>query len=344
VPLALLGTLLLPLFGVAEALLWVAGGLLDLLFMLLTQIADWLPAWQPSALPLWSWLLCAMGAVLLLLPAGVPLRSLGGLLLLALFYTPLQRPVLGQAEVWVLDVGQGLAVLLRTHGHTLLYDAGPRFGDFDVGERVVLPSLRGLDERRLDLLLISHADNDHAGGARAIQRGMAIERVLSGEPAALPAVLQAQACEAGRSWQWDGVRFSTWRWAEASNANQASCVLLVEAAGERMLLTGDIDSRAERALLDSGLDVHADWLLAPHHGSRSSSSPAFVQAVAPRAVLISRGQHNSFGHPHPTVLARYEEISAQIYDTVERGALRVQLGAFAAGQGLRQHERFWREK
>jgi competence protein ComEC len=344
VPLALLGTLLLPLFGVGEALLWVAGGLLDLLFMLLTQIADWLPAWQPSALPLWSWLLCALGAVLLLLPAGVPLRSLGGLLLLALFYTPLQRPVLGQAEVWVLDVGQGLAVLLRTHGHTLLYDAGPRFGDFDVGERVVLPSLRGLDERRLDLLLISHADNDHAGGARAIQRGMAIERVLSGEPAALPAVLQAQACEAGRSWQWDGVRFSTWRWAEASNANQASCVLLVEAAGERMLLTGDIDSRAERALLDSGLDVHADWLLAPHHGSRSSSSPAFVQAVAPRAVLISRGQHNSFGHPHPTVLARYEEISAQIYDTVERGALRVQLGAFAAGQGLRQHERFWREK
>jgi competence protein ComEC len=121
-------------------------------------------------------------------------------------------------------------------------------------------------------------------------------------------------------------------------------VLLVEAAGERMLLTGDIDSRAERALLDSGLDVHADWLLAPHHGSRSSSSPAFVQAVAPRAVLISRGQHNSFGHPHPTVLARSEEISAQIYDTVERGALRVQLGAFAAGQGLRQHERFWREK
>jgi competence protein ComEC len=344
VPLALLGTLLLPLFGVGEALLWVAGGLLDLLFMLLTQIADWLPAWQPSALPLWSWLLCALGAVLLLLPAGVPLRSLGGLLLLALFYTPLQRPVLGQAEVWVLDVGQGLAVLLRTHGHTLLYDAGPRFGDFDVGERVVLPSLRGLDERRLDLLLISHADNDHAGGARAIQRGMAIERVLSGEPAALPAVLQAQAWEAGRSWQWDGVRFSTWRWAEASNANQASCVLLVEAAGERMLLTGDIDSRAERALLDSGLDVHADWLLAPHHGSRSSSSPAFVQAVAPRAVLISRGQHNSFGHPHPTVLARYEEISAQIYDTVERGALRVQLGAFAAGQGLRQHERFWREK
>jgi competence protein ComEC len=344
VPLALLGTLLLPLFGVGEALLWVAGGLLDLLFMLLSQIADWLPAWQPSALPLWAWLLCALGTVLLLLPAGVPLRSLGWLLLLALFYTPQPRPALGQAEVWVLDVGQGLSVLLRTHGHTLLYDAGPRFGDFDLGERVVLPSLRGLDERRLDLLLISHADNDHAGGARAIQRGVAIERVVSGEPEALPAVLQAQACEAGRSWQWDGVRFSTWRWADARNANQASCVLLVEAAGERMLLTGDIDSRAERALLDSGLDVRADWLLAPHHGSRSSSSPAFVQAVAPRAVLISRGQHNSFGHPHPTVLARYHAVFARIYDTVEQGALRVQLGTFAAGQGLRHRARFWREK
>ncbi|MDA7087808.1 DNA internalization-related competence protein ComEC/Rec2 [Pseudomonas sp. SA3-5] len=344
VPLALLGTLLLPLPWLGEALLWLAGGLLKWLFLVLAQIATWLPAWLPETLPFWAWLLVALGALLLLLPAGVPLRSLGWVLLLPLFYTETERPVHGQAEVWMLDVGQGLAVLLRTREHSLLYDAGPRFGDFDMGERVVLPSLRGLGVAQLDMLLISHADNDHSGGARAIQRGMEVKRVVSGEAAALAAMHQVEACEAGRSWQWDGVRFTTWHWAGAANGNQASCVLLVEAAGERLLLTGDIDSSAERALLDSGIDVRADWLLAPHHGSRSSSSQHLLAAVAPRAALISRGQHNPFGHPHASVVARYEAQSTQLYDTVEYGALQIRLGAFTQGRGLRKRARFWREK
>ncbi|HBX57658.1 MAG TPA: competence protein ComEC, partial [Pseudomonas sp.] len=343
-PLALFGTLLLPVPVVGESLLWLAGGLLDVLFGLLAQIATWLPAWLPSALPLWAWLLVTLGALLLLLPAGVPLRGLGWVMLLPLLYTPAERPPQGQAEVWMLDVGQGLAVLLRTREHALLYDAGPRFGDFDVGERIVLPSLRALDVRRLDMLLISHADNDHAGGAPAIQRGMPVEQVVSGEVAELPTVLQARECVSGHRWQWDEVHLTTWRWAKAGDGNQASCVLLVEAAGERLLLTGDIDSRAERALLDSGLDVRADWLLAPHHGSRSSSSEALLEAVAPQAALISRGQHNAFGHPHPAVVARYEAVSARLYDTVEQGAVRVQLGAFTDAHGLRHRPRFWREK
>ncbi|NQD94259.1 DNA internalization-related competence protein ComEC/Rec2 [Pseudomonas sp. CrR25] len=344
VPLALLGTLLLPVPGLGEALLWLAGGSVELLFRLLAQMADWLPAWLPTALPLWAWLLVLLGTLLLLLPAGVPLRGLGGLLLLPLLFAPVPRPEIGEAEVWVLDVGQGLAVLLRTREHVLLYDAGPRFGDFDLGERVVVPSLRALGVRQLDMLLISHADSDHAGGAAAVQRGMAVRRVVSGEVAALPPALRAEDCASGSAWRWDDVRFSLWRWAEAGDGNQASCVLLVEAAGERLLLTGDIDSQTERALLDSGQALRADWLLAPHHGSRSSSSAAFLQAVMPSAVLISRGQHNSFGHPHPEVLARYQALSAQRYDTVEQGALRVRLGSFATAQGLREQRRFWREK
>jgi competence protein ComEC len=344
VPLALLGTLLLPLPWLGAELLWLAGAVLDLLFAVLGQMALWLPAWLPSALTLWAWLLVALGALLLLLPAGIPMRSLGGLLLLPLLFSPQQRPEHGQAEVWLLDVGQGLAVLVRTQRHDVLYDAGPRFGDFDTGERVVLPSLRALDVRGLDLLLISHADNDHAGGASAIQHGLPVERVLSGEPDQLPRGLQAEACVSGQRWEWDGVRFSTWQWAAARDGNQASCVLRVEADGERLLLTGDIDSQAERALLDSGLDLRAEWLLAPHHGSRGSSSPAFVQRVAPRAVLISRGQHNSFGHPHAQVVARYRASAARLYDTVLQGALRIRLGAFEQAQGLRYRARFWREK
>ncbi|MCZ4323544.1 DNA internalization-related competence protein ComEC/Rec2 [Pseudomonas anguilliseptica] len=344
VPLALLGTLLLPLPGVGTALLWIAGWVLDLLFSLLTQLALWLPAWLPSALPFWAWLLVVLGALVLLLPAALPMRSLGGLLLLPLLFSPQQRPEYGLAEVWMLDVGQGLAVLVRTQTHDLLYDAGPRFGEFDTGERVVLPSLRALDVRALDLLLISHADNDHAGGAAAIQRGLSVGQVLSGEPDKLAPSLQAQACVSGRQWQWDGVQFSTWHWGDAIDGNQSSCVLHIEANGERLWLTGDIDSHAERALLNSGLVMPAQWLLAPHHGSRSSSSAALLAKVRPTAALISRGAHNAFGHPHAEVVERYRALKARLYDTVEHGAVRIRLGAFEPAQGLRYRARFWREK
>lgn len=344
VPLALLGTLLLPLPGLGEGLLWIAGGLLEWLFILLGLVAREMPAWLPWALPPWLWLLVALGIWLLLLPAGVPLRGLGLCLLLPLFCPPLERPAAGRAEVWVLDVGQGLAVLVRTRGHGLLYDAGPRYGDFDLGERVVLPSVRQLGVRRLDLLLLSHADNDHAGGALAIQRGLPVARVLSGEPLAVASELGARACVDGQHWSWDGVNFRTWRWPLAPPGNPSSCVLMVEAGGERLLLTGDIDSDAERALLEAGHDLRADWLLAPHHGSRSSSSLAFLAAVAPRAVLISRGQLNAFGHPHPQVLARYRALSASVHDTVEDGALRIELGARLPVRGWREQRHFWREK
>lgn len=344
VPLALLGTLLLPVPVVGAGLLGVAGAIVDVLFSLLEQMALWLPAWLPSALPLWSWLLVLCGALLLVMPAGLPMRSLGVLLLLPLLFSPQQRPEPGKAEVWLLDVGQGLAVLVRTHQHDLLYDAGPRFGDFDTGERVVLPSLRALDVRGLDLLLISHADNDHAGGAMAIRRGLPVRQVLSGEAGGLPAQLAAAACVSGQQWQWDGVHFSTWRWADATMGNQASCVLRVEANGERLLLTGDIDTQAERALLDSGQDLRAEWLLVPHHGSRSSSSADFLARVAPSSVLFSRSRHNAFGHPHAEVIARYQAISAQLYDTATHGAVRIRLGAFEQAQGLRDQARFWREK
>ncbi|WP_425915540.1 DNA internalization-related competence protein ComEC/Rec2 [Pseudomonas sp. GWSMS-1] len=343
VPLALLGTLLLPLPGLGAALLGVAGWVLDWLFGLLAQLALWMPAWLPSALPFWAWLLVALGALVLLLPAALPVRSLGVLMLLPLLFTAQPRPEHGRAEVWMLDVGQGLAVLVRTQKHDVLYDAGPRFGEFDTGERVVLPSLRALDVRGLDLLLLSHADSDHAGGAVAIKRGLSVGRVISGEPYKLARTLQAEACVTER-WQWDGVHFSTWQWADAADGNQASCVLRIEASGERLWLTGDIDSQAERALLNSGLAMPAHWLLAPHHGSRSSSSAALLAAVKPDTVLISRGAHNAFGHPHAEVMARYQAIAAQPYDTARHGAVRIRLGAFEPAQGLRDHARFWREK
>lgn len=344
VPLALLGTSLLWIPGLGEALLWLVGWLLAVLFDLLGLIAGWQSAWLPSALPLWAWGLVALGTLVLLLPAGVPMRALGIPLLAPLVFAPDNRPEEGRAEVWVFDVGQGLSVLVRTREHALLYDAGPRYGDFDLGERVVFPSLRELGLRQLDLMMLSHADNDHAGGALAIQRAMPVADVLSGEPERLPAVMGAKPCESGRSWSWNQVRFSVWRWQHAVSGNQSSCVLMVEAAGERILLTGDIDALTEQALIDSGTELAARWLLVPHHGSNSSSSAVFLAAVAAEGALISRSRHNAFGHPHPAVQQRLQAAGAEFYDTAEHGALKVRLGEFEGADKMRSQPRFWRAK
>ncbi len=344
VPLSLLGTILLWLPVVGESLLWITGGLLAMLFDVLRWFADWQSAWLPASLPIWAWLLVALGVLLILLPSGVPFRALSLVLLLPLLFPPTNKPLPGQAEIWLFDVGQGLAVLVRTEEHALLYDAGPRYGDFDIGERVVLPSLRTLGVSGLDLLILSHADSDHAGGALAIQRQMPAERVRSGEPEGLPATLGAEVCRSGYDWEWDRVRFTLWRSPQARDGNQSSCVLLIEANGERLLLTGDIDVETEQALMDSDLPLAVDWLLVPHHGSRSSSSTAFIEATGAGGALISRSLHNSFGHPHPDVVQRLQTAGAQLHDTAERGAMQIHLGRFEPARGLRAERQFWREK
>lgn len=342
-PPALLGTLLLPVPLVGEGLLWVAGGALQWLFVFLGWVALWLPAWLPSAIPAWAWALSLLGAVMLLLPAGVPLRGLGWPLLLLCVFPPLKTVPHGEVEVLQLDVGQGLAILMRTRNHALLYDAGPRFGEFDIGQRVVLPAIRKTGVTHLDMMLISHADADHAGGAQAVYAGVPVARVLGGEQARLPDSLNAELCANDESWEWDGVLFSTWRWDQAREGNQASCVLMIDAQGERLLLTGDIDVEAEQALIASGRDVRADWLQSPHHGSGTSSSKNFLRAVSPRGVLISRGRNNAFGHPHPLVMSRYRWMGIATYDSAESGALNLQLGTFGEPWSQRAIRYFWRD-
>jgi len=339
-PLALAGTLLLSLPWLGEALLWLAGGLLDLLFALLGWLADWRPAWIAPALPLWSWLLVCLGALLLLLPAGLPMRVLGWPLLLLAGFTPREAIPPGQVDVWQLDVGQGLAFVLRTREHALLYDAGPAREDLDLGERVVLPSLRRLGIEALDLMLISHAHADHAGGAAAVRGGMPVRRVIAGEP---DQAVPAQPCTSGESWEWDGVRFSLWQWQDAGDSNQHSCVLKVEAVGETLLLAGDIDRHAEEAWLQGPQAGPVDWLQAPHHGSRTSSSARFLEVLQPRGAFISRGRHNGFGHPSPIVMARYAVRRIAAYDSALLGAVHLRLGSFGEPRGLRERRRFWRE-
>lgn len=342
-PLALVGTLLQAVPPIGPGLLWLAGGALDWLFVGLGWIAADVPAWLPGAIPGWAWGLSLLGALLILLPKGFPARPLGWPLLLLCVFPPLKQIPAGQVEVLQLDVGQGLAILLRTRHHTLLYDAGPRFGEFDIGERVVVPAMRKAGVRTLDMMLLSHADADHAGGALAVHQAFDVLQVLSGEPGKLAPQLAARLCDSHATWEWDGVRFTTWRWEEAPPGNPSSCVLSVEASGERLLLTGDIDVEAERAAIDSGFDLRAHWLQSPHHGSRSSSSNAFLRAVAAHGVLISRGRNNSFGHPHPLVMSRYRWLGIASYDSAQLGAIRLRLGAFGAATSERVERRFWRD-
>lgn len=344
VPLSLLGTALLWLPAAGEPILSLAGWLLSVLFDGLRWMASGQPAWLPPTLPLWSWLLVCAGVSLLLLPSGVPGRLLGVALLAPLLYPPAEQVESGYADVRVFDVGQGLSVLVHTANHALLYDAGPRIGDFDIGERVVYPSMRALGLARLDVMLLSHADSDHVGGALAIQRSMPVDEVISGEPRELPLVLQAEPCRTARRWEWDGVRFELWQWSGAQNGNQSSCVLLVEANGERLLLTGDIDITAEQALIQSDMPLDVRWLLVPHHGSASSSSRGLIDATTPYGALVSRSLHNAFGHPHPDVVSRLQTAGVHIFDTANSGALRVSLGRYGTALGARAERRFWREK
>ena len=342
-PLALLGTALLAVPWVGEGLLWLAGGALDGLFRGLALLAGHLPAWVPAEVPLGYWLVSVAGAVLLLLPKGVPFRLLGWPMLVLAVLPPKTQVPHGQVDVVQLDVGQGQALILRTRNHTMIYDAGPRSGDFDLGARVVLPSLKKFGVGQLDLMLLSHADADHAGGAAAVARGLPVKRVVGGETEGLPGFLGTQPCVSGEQWTWDGVSFELWQWPDAISGNPKSCVLLVQANGERLLLTGDIDRAAERALLTSPLAAPIDWLQAPHHGSRSSSSWPFVQRLAPKSVLISRGRGNAFGHPHAQVIERYQALGSRVYDSADHGAVRLQLGTFQPPVVARSQRRFWRE-
>lgn len=342
VPLALLGSLALGIPWLGDAVLWVSGGLLELLFRLLGRMAELAPAWQPIAAPIGAVALAMLGALLLLAPAGAPLRPLGLALFLPLFWPVVPLPAPGMAEVRVLDVGQGLSVLIRTRSQAWLYDTGARNGDFDIGQRVVVPTLRSLGIAQLNMLMLSHADNDHAGGALAVKRSLRPVQVISGEPERLPSELRARHCRI-EEWGVDGVRFSSWTWAGARESNDRSCALLIEADGERILLTGDMPQSAELAWLAAHPGVRVDWLLAGHHGSRSSSGPIFLRAVRPSTAIISRGAGNPYGHPHPLVVERFRALGIRIQDTAERGALTLTLGAHGELGGVREGAHFWQE-
>ncbi len=324
-PVTLLGTVLLPVSAwLGASLLHVASALLGWLWSLLVVCANLPGAYGAWALPApWIAAVAMAGVGLLLAPRGLPARGVGVVLLVPMLLIRPVSPAPGAVWFTLLDVGQGLAAVVRTRHHTLVFDTGPRFSaNLDTGTAVVLPYLRNQGVAFLDMLVVSHGDNDHSGGAAAILAGMPIAELLSSVPQRFNTL--AGHCRAGQRWNWDGVEFRIlhpderlkWR------GNNASCVLHVQGPGGSVLLPGDIEADAERALLATqGNALRATLLVAPHHGSRTSSTRDFIAGVAPRYVLFPVGYRNRYHFPRPDVAARYADIGARRLDTDVEGAL-----------------------
>lgn len=311
--------------------------------------------WTQHAPPAWTLLPALGGVVWMLAPRGFPGRWMGALLLLPMLLVTPPGPPPGALWLSVLDVGQGLAVLARTERHALLFDTGPRYSaDSDAGSRIVVPYLRGIGVRRLDGLIVSHDDSDHSGGAAAVLDALEVGWLASALPDGHPlraAARQDVLCHVGQQWEWDGVRFAMLHPTLESHAdprvrdNDRGCTLKISAPYGSVLLPADIEARAEREVVARAeSNLRAEVLVAAHHGSKSSSTPAFVAAVQPDTVVFASGYRNRFGHPHTDVVTRFRERGTTILRSDWDGALEFRFEA--AGRSLtawrKAEPRYWR--
>jgi competence protein ComEC len=306
-----------------------------------------LAVWYAPQPSLAVFLALVAGVLLLTLPAIWPLRFTGALLCLPMMFYRAPTPAPGTFELTVLDVGQGLAVVVRTHSRTLVYDTGPAYpSGRSAAELAVLPFLRNRDVRGIDLLMVSHGDQDHSGGLPDLLAGLPVHAIATG-PSVVFHDSARIACHRGQHWQWDGVRFTVLHpYSEGQmlgrSGNDSSCVLLIQGHEGSALLTGDIEIDAERQLLAHGLP-RAEVVVAPHHGSDTSSSSLFVAAVRPDVTIFSTGYRNRWNFPRPAVVARWREAGARCYETGASGAITVTFEA--AGLQVREHRhtrrRYW---
>ncbi|HTS51673.1 MAG TPA: DNA internalization-related competence protein ComEC/Rec2, partial [Burkholderiales bacterium] len=353
VPLTLIGAVL-PVDGLLRLAAWLMG-----LCATCLQWMSALPAavWQQHAPPWWAVPLALLAAAWVLAPRGLPGRWIGLLGFVPLLVVRSPAPAPGEIWMDVLDVGQGLSAVIRTHRHALLYDAGPVFSsDTDAGGRVVVPFLRAQGVERLDGFVITHDDSDHFGGAASVLAAVPVGWVATSLPGAAPAVALAQRrlrCFSGQTWEWDQVRFTMLHPAWDSynlpglKDNARSCVLRIESVFGSVLLPADIEQGSEMELLRTQREIlRSDVLLAPHHGSGTSSSIPFLAQVAPALVVIPVGYRNRFGHPKPEVVERYRALGARVLRSDRDGAVMLRLTAQGlSAEGYRaQYRRYWQDR
>ncbi|WP_081847903.1 DNA internalization-related competence protein ComEC/Rec2 [Microbulbifer sp. HZ11] len=311
------------------------------------------PGWYVLPVPgPWVILLAAVGGVLLVMPPGVPGRGLGWLLIpaIAVGGTGWQRPLPDSFELTVLDVGQGLAVTAVSGAHTVIFDTGASSASgWSAGSSIVAPYLQAQGRQKVDALIVSHGDRDHAGGVGGVLEQLEVDNVVA--PGSLGQRLLAKpgsrSCRAGHTAQYGSFSIH-WLWPRTTSVNgeenDHSCVGLLQWNHVRILLTGDIPSRVEMQLAALYPDLPAvDLLIAPHHGSRTSSSAALIAWAQPSLVVFSAGYKHRFGHPHPDVTARYRAAGATLFNTAQEGAIQFQwddTGGLEITRA-RQGGRFW---
>lgn len=356
-----LGILILPLCLFADFIFLFSTKAGCLLLMLadknlsgLWLFLSWLAKFQFSsfhwAVPsLVSLSIMMVGIVLVLMPSGMPGRWIGIIWMMAAIFSKPNQLKAGDILLTLLDVGQGLSVVVQTRTHTLLYDAGPRFdANMDMGERVVVPFLRLSHIKKIDRMVISHADNDHIGGANAVMQAFELSSIKTSAVDKL-ASLHTSDCYAGEKWRWDGVTF-TFLYPypvvnDATGRNNHSCVLLIDNGKHRILLPGDIEKKAEYEILTHPQSLQADIIVAPHHGSKTSGLLAFIEAVHPQFVLYAVGYRNRYHFPHPHVVSTYEAYGVRAYDTVTSGAVTFKLSQDSTinlpEQYRYSHHKYW---
>jgi competence protein ComEC len=314
-----------------------------------------LPAavWMAPVPSWWIFLLATTGTLWMLAPRGWPLRWFGLAGWLPLLLNAPTHPEANEVWITAFDVGQGTAVLIETSQHRLLYDTGPAYSpDADGGNRVILPYLKGRGVTRLDAVIVSHSDTDHSGGALSIFDEILVGWVLSSLPADHPMVRAApghRRCETGQSWSWDGVRFEMLHPSPVSytstkwKPNARSCTLKITAGKHSILLPGDIEAVQETELVESSAaQLQASVLLAPHHGSGTSSTAPFLGAVKPGIVVFQVGYRNRYRHPRQDVYERYGELGIRRLRTDETGAVDFRFGTDLSFTEFRdEHRRYW---
>ncbi len=354
-PLALVGSIL-PKPFVTWVLTWVHQ-LIEWLVAALAWLSDFsFAVWQAPTPALWVVMLALSGTFWMLAPRGWPSRWLGVFCWLPLFTTAPNHPAFGEMWVTAFDVGQGSALLIETEKHRMLLDTGPQYSSHsDAGQRVILPYLYGRGIHVLDELLVTHGDQDHAGGAASVLAALDVGSVLSSMPAENGLAINPvsyRRCESGQKWTWDGVQFELLSPESADYAfsamdnNARSCVLRIQAGDHAILLPGDIGKKQEQRLVARyGKALQSTVLLAPHHGGSKTSSPAFLRAVSPEFGLFQVGYLNPYGHPRPDVLARYQKMGIKMLRTDESGAIRLHFSAGLDVYKYRKEEaRYWHQR
>jgi competence protein ComEC len=288
--------------------------------------------------------LAVAGAVVALPVHPLPGRCLGWVAIAAVLLSDTRRPPPQGLDMTVLDVGHGLAVVVRTQSYALLYDAGARYrSGFDTGSQIVVPALRALGIESLDTVIVSHADNDHAGGLAAVASQFPDARIIAGADVDWPGSLP---CSQGQRWQRDGVTFEILHPSGSGHlrGNDGSCVLRIRAASGAALLTGDIEVAGERALVSAVEDLAADVVVVPHHGSSTSSTAALIQATRPRYAVVSAAHNNRWGFPRPEVGRRWESAGAEVLVTAASGAVTVEFGrsGLTVREARARSPRYWR--